>query len=100
VTFAFSTSFPTKAGHTSELVAILVASNPALADAGCLRYDVGVDQAEPFMVHVHELWTSREAHDDSLKLDSTRAAIARALPALAGAPIPGTTFEVLGSPLS
>ncbi len=99
MTFDYSAAFPVRPGAAERLVAALTASHPGLADAGCLRYDVGTSPDAPDTVFVHESWVSREAHDASLGLPSTRAAIAQAMPLIAGRPATAS-FEVLGSPLA
>lgn len=85
-------------GKRDQVVAILTRRNPQLEEAGCLLYEVGVDGDAPDTVFVTELWTSAEAHQASLQLDSVRAAIAEAMPLLSGE-MGGSRFEVAGSPL-
>lgn len=85
-------------GKRDELVEILTRANPAMRDAGCLRYDVGTNDDEPNTVFVSELWESASAHQSSLELASVRAAIAEAMPLLSG-DMGGFRFEVAGSPL-
>ncbi len=80
-------------------MAILLRANPEMGSIGCLAYDVGINDENPDTVYVSELWTSKQAHADSLKLESVRAAIAEAMPMLTGE-FGGHDFEVLGSPLS
>lgn len=87
-----------KPGRRDELVAILTRPGTELREAGCLRYDVGIDEEHPDTVFVSELWVSAEAHRSSLQLDSVRAAIAEAMPLLSGE-MDGFRFEVIGSPL-
>ena len=84
-------------GKRDELVAHLTRSNPALSDAGCLLYEVGVSD-EPDTVFVVELWTSVEAHRGSLQLPEVQASIAAARPLLSGE-FGGFSFDVVGSPL-
>lgn len=84
--------------HRDDLVAILVRANPELAAAGCLQYEVGVNDDEPDTVFVVELWESAAAHAVSLGLESVRAAIRAAMPLLSG-DITGSRFTVVGSPL-
>ena len=85
-------------GRRDELVAILTASNDALAGVGCLAYEVGTGDEQPDTVFVVELWTSAEAHRASLELPEVRDAIARARPLLSGE-FGGFRFDVVGSPL-
>lgn len=53
---------------------------------GCLAYIVYTVPDEPDEVGVFEVWESREAHRDSLQLDSVRRLIERARPLIAGPP--------------
>ena len=85
-------------GRRDELVAHLTHSSQELADAGCLRYDVGVADDAPHTVFVAELWTSKAAHRASLELPSVQASIAAARPLLSGE-FGGFAFDVVGSPL-
>lgn len=98
MTFANVGTLGVQPGKRDEVVAILTRGNPQLKEAGCLLYEVGVNEDEPDTVFVAELWTSAEAHRESLQLDSARAAIAEAMPLLSGE-MGGTQFSVVGSPL-
>lgn len=85
-------------GARDAVVAILTRRNRDLETAGCLLYEVGVNDDAPDTVFVAELWVSAEAHQASLQLDSVRAAIAEAMPLLSGQ-MDGYRFAVTGSPL-
>lgn len=98
MTFANVGTLGTKPGHRDEVVAILTRRNAQLQEAGCLLYEVGVDDEHPDTVFVAELWTSAEAHRASLQLESVQAAIAEAMPLLSGE-MGGSRFTVVGSPL-
>lgn len=98
MTYATYGRLGAKPGEGAALAAILTRPSTELAAVGCLLYEVGVSDDDPDGVHVVELWTSAEAHQASLSLDSVRAAIAEAMPLLDGAPS-GSQFEVVGSPL-
>jgi quinol monooxygenase YgiN len=98
MTFANVGTLGVKPSKRDALVEILTRRNRQLGDAGCLLYEVGVDDNEPDKVFVAELWTSAEAHRASLHLESVRAAIAEARPLLSGQ-IEGCRFTVVGSPL-
>ncbi len=98
MTFANVGALGVQPGRREEVVAILVRPNNDLRDAGCLSYQVGVDDEHPDTVFVTELWTSAEAHRASLGLASVRAAIAEAMPLLSGE-MRGDRFTVVGSPL-
>ncbi len=98
MTFANMGSLGTKPGQRDAVVSILLRPMPGLKEAGCLLYEVGVNDDAPDTVFVSELWESAEAHLASLQLDSVRAAIAEAMPLLSGE-MGGSQFTVVGSPL-
>jgi quinol monooxygenase YgiN len=98
MTFANVGTLEVKPGHRDDVIAVLVKANPELRKAGCLFYEVGVNDESPDTVYVCELWESAEAHRGSLQLDSVRAAIQEAMPLLTGA-MGGDRFTVVGSPL-
>ena len=98
MTFANVGTLEVKPGRRDDVVAVLVKANPELRDAGCLLYEVGVNEESPDTVYVCELWESPEAHRGSLELASVRAAIQEAMPLLTGV-MGGNRFMVAGSPL-
>lgn len=98
MTFANVGTLGVKPGHRDDVVAILSRPNLGTDDIGCLLYEVGVNDDDPHTVFVMELWTSSEAHQASLTLDSVQAAIAEAMPYLSGE-MGGNQFTVVGSPL-
>ncbi len=85
-------------GQRDALVAILTRPSPELTDVGCLLYEVGVSDDDPDGIHIVELWTSQEAHRQSLQLESVKASIKEAMPLISGAPT-GHGFTVVGSPV-
>ena len=85
-------------GARDRLIEILTRRSSELERAGCLLYEVGVNDEQPDTVFVAELWTSAAAHHASLQLDSVRAAISEARPLLSGE-MDGFHFDVVGSPL-
>ena len=85
-------------GKRDALVAHLTQRSAELAEAGCLLYEVGVNDDRPDTVVVAELWTSAEAHQASLQLPAVQASIAAARPLLSGE-FGGFRFSVVGSPL-
>ncbi|WP_024285300.1 putative quinol monooxygenase [Cellulomonas sp. KRMCY2] len=85
-------------GERDRLVEILTRRSADLEQAGCLLYEVGVNDERPDTVFVAELWTSAAAHQSSLELDSVQAAIQEARSLLSGE-MGGFRFEVMGSPL-
>ena len=98
MTFANVGTLETKPGQREAVVSILVRPMAGLKEAGCLLYEVGVNDTAPDTVFVCELWESPEAHRASLGLDSVQAAISEAMPLLSGE-MGGHQFTVLGSPL-
>ena len=74
---------------------MLLRDQSALRDIGCHSYLVGGNDEEPGLVYVAEVWTSEQAHDDSLRLESIKAAIAEAMPMLTG-DFAGQQFTVHG----
>ena len=98
MTFANVGTLGALPGRRDELVAHLTRPAPALAEAGCLLYEVGVSEDEPDTVFVVELWTSADAHRASLQLPAVQESIAQARPLLSGV-FGGHRFEVVGSPL-
>lgn len=98
MTFANVGSLQAKPGQRDAVVSILLRPMPGLKEAGCLLYEVGVNEDSLDTVFVCELWESPEAHLASLQLDSVRSAIAEAMPLLTGT-MGAERFTVLGSPL-
>lgn len=98
MTFVNAGTLGAIAGKRDELVAHLVQRNAALAEVGCLAYDVGVNDDSPDTVFVVELWRDRAAHRASLTLPEVQASIAAARPLLSGE-FGGFDFTVVGSPL-
>lgn len=85
-------------GQRDQLVEILIRRNAELQSAGCLLYEVGVNDEQPDTVFVVELWSSAAEHRASLQLASVQDAIAAARPLMSG-DMSGFRFDVLGSPL-
>ncbi|WNS42415.1 antibiotic biosynthesis monooxygenase [Paenibacillus sp. MMS20-IR301] len=83
--FAMHAKFTAKPGERDALAAILL---EAAADAEpvqeCELYLVNLSVNEPDVIWVTEVWSHAEAHDASLALAATRAAIQRAMPLIAG----------------
>ena len=98
MTFANAGTLGVVRGKREELVARLTRRSAVLSDAGCLLYEVGINDDEPDTVFVMELWTSADAHATSLALPEVRDSIAAARPLLSGE-FGGFRFEVVGSPL-
>lgn len=98
MTFANVGTLGSVTGKRDLLVEALTRRNADLEAAGCLLYEVGVNDEQPDTVFVAELWTSAEAHQRSLQLESVQAAILAARTLLSGE-MGGFRFEAVGSPL-
>jgi quinol monooxygenase YgiN len=82
--YGYIGSMKTKPGHRDDVVAILLSGADGLREVGCDLYVVGVADTDDVTIWVSEVWQSKEAHDASLQLPETRAAIGRAMPMLTG----------------
>ena len=98
MTFANVGTLGALPGKRDELVVLLTRRSDALEPVGCLAYEVGVNDEEPDVVFVVELWTSADAHKASLALPEVRDSIDAARPLLSGE-FGGFQFDVVGSPL-
>lgn len=84
-------------GKGDQLSEILLKASKLVSDApGCHIYLIGKDENDQDTVWITEVWDSKEDHDNSLKLESVRALIAKALPLLDGPPQKGQELEILG----
>jgi quinol monooxygenase YgiN len=82
--YGYLGSMRTRPGHRDDVVAILLGGVDGLRAVGCQVYAVSVSETDQDIIFVSEVWQSREAHDASLRLPETRAAIGRAMPMLTG----------------
>lgn len=82
--YGYIGSMKTRPGERDRVVSILVKGSSALADVGCRQYTVAVARDDDTTIWMSEVWESREAHDESLRLPETKAAIAKAMPFIAG----------------
>ena len=71
-----------QSGKRAELAAILLEGTATMP--GCLSYIVAEDMADPDTLVVTEAWDSKQSHDNSLKMPSVQATIARGRPLIAG----------------
>lgn len=71
-------------GHRDEVVAALTSGLDSLREVGCHVYLVGTSDDDTDLIWIHEVWDSREAHQASLRLPETKAAIAAVMPLLTG----------------
>ena len=83
-----------------KLIDILTQAAEGMQDLeACHLYVVSKDADDDGAVWVMELWESKEAHDESLKLDSVRNLIGQAMPLLKGQPEGTTLIPVSGKGL-
>lgn len=69
-------------GRRDELLAILLGSTGAMP--GCLSYIVARDPTDADAIWITEVWDGKDSHKASLQLPEVRAAIAQAMPLIAG----------------
>jgi quinol monooxygenase YgiN len=84
VPYGYIGSMKTQPGKRDDVVAILLSGLDGLKGVGCSQYTVGVDSTDEVTIWTSEVWESEEAHKASLELPETKAAIAGAMPMLAG----------------
>jgi len=82
--YGYIGTMKTHPGHRDEVVAILLKDVDGLRAAGCEAYVVSVADADADVIHVVEIWQTKEHHDASLELPEVKAAIAKAMPMLTG----------------
>jgi quinol monooxygenase YgiN len=75
-------SMATKTGRREEVISILLRGAGALQPLGCQSYVVSRATSDADLIWVTEIWASKAAHDDSLRLPEAKAAIAEAIPML------------------
>jgi len=71
-----------KTGQRDALVAAILAGSGGMP--GCRNYVVACDAAEADAIWVTEVWDDEASHTASLQLPAVRAAIAAAMPLIAG----------------
>lgn len=71
-----------KAGKRDDLLAILLRGTDAMP--GCLNYIVAKDPSDADVIWITEVWDNQASHKASLTLPQVRAAIAEAMPIIAG----------------
>jgi len=84
VRYGYLGTMRTTPGRRDDVVAILLRGQDGLRAAGCELYVVGTSDTDPDLVWVQEVWASKAHHKASLELPETKAAIAEAMPMLAG----------------
>jgi len=86
-----------KPGWRDALVEVLLEASRGVAEVeGCHLYVVSTSPDDPDTAWVFEVWETQEAHAASLRYDTARALIKRALPLLAGPPESGQTLTPVG----
>lgn len=95
MSYGLSAEIKTKPGKREEVVSLLLRDVEGLVAHGCRAYIVSRSADDADVVHVMEVWESKAAHDASLLLPETRAAIAEAMPLMTGA-FTGLQLEVAG----
>ncbi|MBR9917013.1 antibiotic biosynthesis monooxygenase [bacterium] len=94
--YGLSGSFTAVEGKGGELASILEeAANLMKTAKGCLIYIVGQQSDDKDIVHVFEVWDSKQDHDDSLSIDGVRELIGKAMPIIDGKPS-GTEIDIAG----
>lgn len=92
--------FTTAPEDRDQLINILTQAAEGMQDLEtCLLYVVSKDADDDSAIWVMELWESKEAHDESLTLDSVRNLIGQAMPLLKGQPEGTTLIPVSGKGL-
>ncbi len=81
-------------GKRADLIAILGESTEAMP--GCISYVVAEDLAEPDSIWISEVWDNEASHKASLQLPAVKAAIAKAMPLIAGFDVSVKTRPVAG----
>jgi len=94
--YGFFAKFRTISGKGEELVSLLVQAAKAVAPLkACRQYIVYRHAKDENLVCVHEIWDTKEDHDDSLKIEGCKELISQAMPLLTGRP-EGIPLEVMG----
>lgn len=94
--YGLSGSFTAKKNKGDELASILEEAAYLMKDAeGCVVYIVGQQSDNKDVIHVFEVWDSKEAHDNSLHIDGVRELIGKAMPLIDGKPR-GVEIDITG----
>lgn len=94
--YGLTGKFRAKPGQAEALTAILLeASKQVTAVKGVRLYAVCRDPKDDNVIHIMEIWDSKEDHDQSLTLPATKELISKAMPLIDGKP-EGTALQVLG----
>lgn len=94
--YAMTGKLTAQNGKRAELASILIEAAKIVGKIPeCKQYLVCEDASNENVVWVFESWDSKQAHDDSLQNERTRALIMQARPLLAAAP-DGAELKVIG----
>jgi len=94
--YGLSGSFTAVEGKGNELASILEDAANLMKNAkGCLVYIVGQQSDNQDIIHVFEVWDSKEDHDNSLNIDGVRELIGKAMPFIEGKPS-GIEIDIVG----
>ena len=94
--FGFIGKFKTQPGKRDELISILLqASKLVSAAKGCQQYIIHKDLKDENLIHVTEIWDTKEDHDNALKVDGAMELISKAFPLIDGKP-DSAMLEVMG----
>ncbi len=94
--YGLTGTFTAKKGSGDDLASILKEAAGLMKTAkGCLIYIVGQQSDDKDIIHVHEVWESKEDHDNSLNIDGVRELIGKAMPLIDGKP-EGVEIDIIG----
>jgi quinol monooxygenase YgiN len=94
--YAMTGKLITQHGKRANLVSILTQASQVVSQIPeCKMYIVCEDVSDENAIWVFEVWDDKQAHDDSLKNEQTRALINQARPLLAAAP-DGAELKIIG----
>jgi quinol monooxygenase YgiN len=82
MSFGLIGSMSAKPGQREALVAAMTAASEPMP--GCLSYVVALDRENPDLIWITEVWDSEASHQASLQIPWVKAAIAKAMPLIAG----------------
>ena len=95
MSYGYTGTMRTRPGRRDEVVALLSRDVESLRSVGCRLYAVAVNDDDPDLVWVYEIWDSKAHHDHSLQLPSVKKAIEEAMPMLTGE-FTGSELTVVG----
>ena len=86
MTYGLLNKLTAKPGKRDEVIGILLESGKLFDDPACLMYMVSEDDHDPNVIHVTDLWTSKERHEKALQAPELRPFVEKAVPLLQGPP--------------